>query len=269
MRPAPQRRGAVGNAVLPGYNVPMLETSVVEAARILRSARRVVALTGAGVSAESGVPTFRGAGGLWEGKRVESVASPEAFGADPVTVWRFYEGRRRNLAGVTPNPAHMVLAGWQGRFPGCTVVTQNVDGLHQAAGSRGVLELHGSIWRLRCTGCGRERDERTVPLPQLPPVCPACGAMERPGVVWFGEILPREVVDAALAAVESCEVLVVVGTSAVVHPAAGLVDVAASAGARVIEVNPEASAQAHLAAVSLRGPAGRVLPLVEARLGEG
>jgi NAD-dependent deacetylase len=247
----------------------MLETSVVEAARILRSAHAVAALTGAGVSAESGVPTFRGAGGLWEGRRIEQVATPEAFDGDPMTVWRFYEERRRGLTAAKPNAAHEVLAGWQGRFPVYTLVTQNVDGLHQAAGSGGVLELHGSIWRVRCTGCGREREERTVPLPQLPPRCPDCHAMERPGVVWFGELLPREVVDAAVAAIESCDVLVVVGTSAVVYPAAGLVEVAATAGARVVEVNPEASAQAHLASVKLRGPAGQILPLLEARLGEG
>jgi len=246
----------------------VLETSVGEAVRLLHSAARVAVLTGAGVSAESGVPTFRGAGGLWEGRRVEELASPGAFAADPATVWRFYEGRRRALAGVGPNPAHVVLARWQDRFPTYTLVTQNVDGLHQAAGSRGVLELHGSIWRVRCTSCGREREERTVPLPELPPRCPACGSPERPGVVWFGEELPRDVVDAAVGSVEGCEVLVVVGTSAVVFPAAGLVDVAVTAGARVVEVNPEESAQAHLADVAVRGRAGEVLPLVDARLGE-
>ncbi len=251
-----------------GYNGPVLETSVVEAARALRTAKRVAVLTGAGVSAESGVPTFRGAGGLWEGRRVEDVASPDAFAADPLTVWRFYEQRRRNLAPVKPNPAHRVLAAWQDRFPAYTLVTQTVDELHQAAGSRGVLELHGSIWRVRCTACGRERSERTVPLPTLPPRCPTCRSAERPAVVWFGEVLPRSVVDVAVAAFERCEVLVVVGTSAVVYPAAGLVDVAANAGATVVEVNPEASAQAHLAGVSLRGPAGQVLPLVDARLRE-
>ncbi len=246
----------------------MLETSVVQAAQTLRAAEHVVVLTGAGVSAESGVPTFRGAGGLWEGRRVEDVASPGAFGADPVAVWRFYEERRRKLAGVKPNPAHEVLARWQDRFPSFTLVTQNVDGLHQAAGSRVVLELHGSIWRVRCTSCGREREERTVPLPALPPLCPECQSLERPAVVWFGELLPQEVTATAVAAVEGCDVLMVVGTSAVVYPAAGLVAVAADARARVIEVNPEASAQAHLADVALRGPAGQVLPQVETRLRE-
>lgn len=246
----------------------MQSESVAEAAEILRSAQRVVAFTGAGVSAESGVPTFRGAGGLWEGHPVEELASPRGFYADPVKVWRFYEERRRNLANVKPNPAHRVLAGWQERFPRYAVVTQNVDGLHQAAGARGVLELHGSIWRMRCLGCGREREERTVPLPRVPPLCSECGAMERPGVVWFGEFLPEVVMAAAFAAIEGCEVLVVVGTSAVVYPAAGFVEVAATAGAKVIEVNPEASSMAHFADVALRGPAGELLPLVDARLAE-
>ena len=246
----------------------MQPESVAEAAEILRWAQRVVAFTGAGVSAESGVPTFRGAGGLWEGHPVEELASPRGFYADPVKVWRFYEERRRNLANVKPNPAHRVLAGWQERFPRYAVVTQNVDGLHQAAGARGVLELHGSIWRVRCLGCGREREERTVPLPRVPPLCSKCGAMERPGVVWFGEFLPEAVMAAAFAAIEKCEVLVVVGTSAVVYPAAGFVEVAATAGAKVIEVNPEASSMAHFADVALRGPAGELLPLVDARLAE-
>jgi NAD-dependent deacetylase len=246
----------------------MHEQGIAQAAEILRSAQRVVAFTGAGVSAESGVPTFRGAGGLWEGHPVEELASPHGFYADPVKVWRFYEERRRNLAHVRPNPAHHVLARWQDRFSRYTIVTQNVDGLHQDAGARGVLELHGSIWHVRCLGCEREREERTVPLPQVPPLCSECGAMERPAVVWFGEFLPEMVMAASFAAIERCEVLVVVGTSAVVYPAAGFVEVAATAGAKVIEVNPEASRMAHLADVALRGPAGELLPLVDARLAE-
>jgi NAD-dependent deacetylase len=247
----------------------MFQDEVRRAAEILRSATRVVAFTGAGVSAESGVATFRGAGGLWEGHRIEEVASPHAFAADPVHVWRFYDQRRTNVAKVRPNPAHEVLAAWQERFPNYTLVTQNVDGLHQGAGSRRVVELHGSLWRVRCTGCGREREDRTAPLPELPPRCPECGAMERPDVVWFGEALPAEAFLVAEAAAKVCEVLVVVGTSAVVYPAAGLVAVAAAVGAKVIEVNPEASALAHLADVTLRGPAGAVLPQVDAMLAGG
>ncbi len=247
----------------------MPDEDVARAAEILRSARRVVAFTGAGVSAESGVPTFRGPGGLWEGRPVEEVATPGAFRADPATVWRFYEERRCRLATVQPNPAHRVLASWEDRFPSYTLATQNVDGLHRAAGARCVLELHGSLWGVRCTACGGEREDRAVPLPELPPRCPLCGGMERPAVVWFGEALPAAVIAEAQAAAETCDALVVVGTSAVVYPAAGLVRIAAAAGARVIEVNPAASALAHLADVTLRGPAGTLLPAVDARLREG
>ncbi len=236
------------------------------AAGRLRRARRVVAFTGAGVSAESGVPTFRGAGGLWEGRPIEEVATPQGFAADPRKVWQFYEERRCNLARCRPNPAHDVLARWQEQFPVYTLVTQNVDSLHEDAGAREVLHLHGSIWTVRCTVCGRERPERATPLPELPPRCPACGAMERPGVVWFGEYLPEEALRAALRAAAAADVLVVVGTSAVVYPAAGLVQRAAAAGAAVIEVNPEASALAHLADVELRGPAGELLPRLDALL---
>jgi NAD-dependent deacetylase len=239
------------------------------AAALLRRARRVVAFTGAGVSAESGVPTFRGAGGLWEGRAVEEVATPQGFAADPEMVWRFYEQRRCNLTRCRPNPAHAVLAAWQRRFADYTLVTQNVDGLHEEAGATAVLHVHGSIWTVRCTRCGRERHEPAAPLPEVPPRCPACGAMERPGVVWFGEMLPEDVLGAATQAARRAEVMVVVGTSAVVYPAAGLVQIAAAAGAAVIEVNPEASALAHLADVGLRGPAGALLPRLDALLAGG
>jgi NAD-dependent deacetylase len=236
------------------------------AAALLQRARRVVAFTGAGVSAESGVPTFRGAGGLWEGRPIEQVATPQGFAADPLLVWQFYEQRRCNLVRCRPNPAHEVLAAWQRRFASYTLVTQNVDDLHEEAGAQDVLHLHGSIWTVRCTACGRARHERTAPLPEVPPRCPECGAMERPGVVWFGEMLPEDVVRAASDAAARAEVMVVVGTSAVVYPAAGLVQIAASAGAAVIEVNPEASALARLADVELRGPAGELLPRLDALL---
>lgn len=236
-----------------------------EAARVLRGARRVVAFTGAGVSAESGVPTFRGTGGLWEGHRVEQVATPEAFAADPLLVWRFYEQRRINLHRCRPNPAHEVLARWQERFSSFVLTTQNVDGLHEDAGSREVLHLHGSIWRVRCLVCGAEREDRTAPFPSLPPRC-SCGGLLRPAVVWFGEALPIEVLETSMTACERCDVLLVVGTSAVVYPAAGLVEVAAWAGATVIEVNPQPSALASLAQVALRGPAGVLLPQLEAAL---
>ena len=237
------------------------------AAALLRSARRVAVLTGAGVSAESGVPTFRGSGGLWEGRPIEEVASLQGFLADPVRVWRFYEERRRRLIDVRPNPGHEVLARWQKCFERYDLITQNVDGLHQAAGAENVLELHGNIWRVRCLGCGREREDRTVPFPELPPRCEACGGMERPAVVWFGEFLPQDVLQAASRAAEGAEVLLVVGTSAVVYPAAGLVEVTARHGGKVVEVNPDPSALAHAATVQLRGPSGDLLPRLAALVG--
>jgi len=244
----------------------VLEESILAAARALGAASRVMAFTGAGVSAESGVATFRGAGGLWEGHPVEEVATPGAFKADPLRVWRFYEARRAQARTVRPNPAHEVLAAWQSRFPAYVLATQNVDGLHQAAGSHDVLELHGGLWRVRCCTCGNRRIDRTVPLPELPPRCAACGGLERPDIVWFGEMLPGEVLEAASRAARAAQVLLVVGTSAVVYPAAGLVEIASSAGATIIEVNPQASALAHLADIVLRGPAGELLPRVAASL---
>lgn len=241
----------------------MNRSDLERAAAVLRKAKRVVVMTGAGVSAESGVPTFRAADGLWEGHRIEEVATPEGFFADPEKVWRFYDGRRQNLARVSPNPGHEVMARWQERFAAYTLVTQNVDGLHQRAGSRGVLELHGSIWRVRCAECHREREDRTVPLAELPPRCALCGGLERPGVVWFGEILPQDTLDAAARAAVKADAALVAGTSSLVYPAAGLVELAAGSGATVIEVNPVASALAQLAEVALRGPSGEVLPVLE------
>jgi NAD-dependent deacetylase len=242
------------------------EHDIRRAAELLQGAQRVVAFTGAGVSAESGVPTFRGTGGLWEGHPVEHVATPQAFAADPARVWRFYQQRRQGLAAVRPNPAHEVLARWQERFPDFTLVTQNVDGLHAAAGSRGSLCLHGSLWTVRCAACGAERDDRTLTFRELPPRCARCGGPERPGVVWFGELLPAQVFAAAQSAAARAEVMVVVGTSAVVYPAASLVQVAAMGGAAIIEINPEASALASLSTIALRGPAGELLPRVDAVL---
>jgi len=246
----------------------MVTEALTHAAALLAGARRVAVLTGAGVSAESGVPTFRGSGGLWEGRPVEEVASPQGFLADPLRVWRFYEERRRRLVGVRPNPGHDVLARWQGCFQEYHLITQNVDGLHQLAGADRVLELHGNLWRVRCLVCGRERDDRTVPFPELPPRCATCGGLERPGVVWFGEFLPQDVLQIASQAAEEAEVLVVVGTSAVVYPAAGLVEVTARHGGKVIEINPDPSALAHVATVQLRGPSGDVLPRLAALMGK-
>ncbi|MCS7046263.1 MAG: NAD-dependent deacylase [Gemmataceae bacterium] len=238
-----------------------LQAALTRAAALVGAARRLAVLTGAGISAESGIATFRGAGGLWEGYRVEDVATPRAFQRDPALVWRFYNLRRANLASVAPNPGHHALAMLERRFPpgNFTLITQNVDGLHQAAGSRNVLEIHGAIRRVRCTGCGLNEDRGTAPLPDLPK-CERCGALLRPDVVWFEEMLPADVWRRADEAVRASNCLLVVGTSAVVYPAAGLIDVARAGGSDIIEVNLETTPASCHADVILRGPSGQLLP---------
>jgi NAD-dependent deacetylase len=232
-----------------------------KAANHLRRAETVAVLTGAGVSAESGLPTFRGAGGLWEGQRVEDVATPYAFERDPQLVWRFYNARRARLGSVLPNAGHLALVELEarlgsGRF---TLITQNVDGLHRAAGSQHVLEIHGSLRRVRCTGCHRIEDRGVEPLSDSP-MCSACGQLLRPAVVWFYEPLPLDIWNEAETAVRTAQCLIVAGTSAVVYPAAGLIEMALDAGASVIEVNPEETAASRLATVFLAGPSGQLLP---------
>jgi NAD-dependent deacetylase len=229
------------------------------AAARLREAMSVLVLTGAGISAESGVPTFRGDGGLWRQFRVEDLATAEAFERDPRLVWEWYDWRRQRVGEARPNAAHEALVMLENRVPEMLVVTQNVDGLHEAAGSRRVMELHGSLWRLRCVSCRREQDDRRTPLPELPPRC-ECGGLLRPGVVWFGEALPQQALFESFTAAQRAEVVIVVGTSSVVYPAAALPQAAKSTGAFVIEINPEATSLTPIADVSLRGTAVALVP---------
>lgn len=224
----------------------------------IKEASSVTVLTGAGISAESGIPTFRGATGLWKQFRPEDLATPDAFARNPNLVWEWYDWRRGLIGEAKPNAGHLALADLERRVPRFTLVTQNVDGLHKRAGSRSVLEVHGSIWKLRCTECKRSWLDPSVPLP-LPPHC-QCGALARPGVVWFGEDLPHDVWLAAETATMNCRVFLVVGTSAVVYPVAGLVDLAHSWGAKVIEVNIEETMISTSVDCSLVGPAGETLP---------
>ena len=217
-----------------------------------RKPKKVVAFTGAGVSADSGIPTFRGPHGLWRNFRSEDLATPEAFARDPQLVWEWYEWRRDLIRKAQPNAAHVAIAS----LPEAVVVTQNVDGLHARAGSRTVIELHGNIFRVRCTREARTSD-RVEAFDSLPPRCD-CGAPLRPDVVWFGEMLPEDAVARASSAVMSADLLLVVGTSGIVYPAAGLVQLCHG---MVVEVNPEPSG---LAAVTVPGRAAEVLPaLVE------
>lgn len=200
---------------------------------------RVAALTGAGISAESGVPTFRGASGLWRDHRPEDLATPEAFSRDPSLVWEFYAWRRTLVAGAKPNRAHLILAQIEAEGHDLIIITQNVDGLHQKAGSRRVIELHGSLWQLRCTLCNTRWDSIDTPLPELPPTCSECGGLARPNVVWFGESLDQRVLQQAINIIQEVDTLLVIGTSALVQPAASFPLLAKKAKVEVIEINPQ------------------------------
>ncbi|HEX7808829.1 MAG TPA: NAD-dependent deacylase [Thermoanaerobaculia bacterium] len=197
-----------------------------------RAPRTVAVLTGAGVSADSGIPTFRGAGGLWREFRPEDLATPEAFRSDPGLVWEWYEWRRGLIRDAKPNAAHEAIA----RLEDATVITQNVDGLHTRAGSRDIIELHGNIFRVRCVREGTTTTHEE-PFAESPPHC-ACGALLRPDVVWFGEALSNDALAAAAAAVAGADLVLIIGTSGVVYPAAGLASVAKGL---TIEINPEVS----------------------------
>lgn len=228
-----------------------------QAKQWLQDARRVAVVTGAGVSAESGVPTFRGAGGLWNNFRAEDLATPEAFRRDPGLVWEWYEWRRGLIAKCEPNEGHRALVRLERAKPEFWLATQNVDGLHELAGSRRIGRIHGSIWVVRCLACGDER-ERREPFGELPPRCD-CGGLLRPGVVWFGEALPEREWLRAEQAARECEVMLVAGTSAAVYPAAGLAPLAKRGGARVIEVNLEATALSPMADAALHGKSSEIL----------
>ena len=230
-----------------------------QARQWLKKASKIAVLTGAGISAESGVPTFRGPRGMWRRLRPEDLATPGAFARDPKLVWEWYAWRRGLIAETKPNAGHRALARLEERTGEFALVTQNVDGLHDRAGSRNILKVHGDIWDVRCLECGNESREERLKFPELPPRC-ACGGMLRPGVVWFGEGLPAGVWDAAERAVEACDVMLVVGTSAVVYPAAGLVPLAKAAGAKVIEINLEETPFSASLDKSFRGKAGELLP---------
>ena len=227
-----------------------------------QSAKSVVVLTGAGVSAESGVPTFRGGGNtaVWKGMPFNVISSSGMVQRDLPAVWEWFDYRRELLQELQPNPAHREIALWQQRFSQFTLVTQNIDGLHQKAGSQNVIELHGSIWRARCVGC-HARYEIAVDT-ERPDSCHDCGDRLRPDVVLFGEMLPPGVFELAAEKTSECELCFVVGTSAIVYPAAGLPEIARSAGAYLCEVNPECTPLSDICDEVLTGKAGDVLPLL-------
>jgi NAD-dependent deacetylase len=226
----------------------------------LRDAKHVAVLTGAGVSAESGLPTFRDPmTGLWAKYRPEDLATPEAFARDPRLVWEWYEWRRGLVAAARPNSGHLALAEMERRVPRFTLLTQNVDGLHQRAGSRKVVELHGNITRSKCF----EEEHPVESWPEsgdVPPRCPRCGSPLRPDVVWFGESLPAAAVSAAMEAVETCDIFFSIGTSGMVQPAASFCHRAGARGATVVIINPDVSNFSPGSQVLVQGPSGRVLP---------
>ncbi|MGK4007460.1 NAD-dependent deacylase [Sorangium sp. So ce1036] len=249
----------------------------------LSRSRKIAVLTGAGVSAESGIPTFRGAGGLWRRHDATRLATPEAWQRDPGLVWEFYHHRRERALGCRPNPAHHALARLEARWRDAggafTLITQNIDGLHEQAGSRSVVRLHGSLWQVRCLSCGAVTENRDVPItPAFAgsgspdpdaharrftaaelPHC-GCGGVQRPHVVWFGEALQASDLAAAADAIDGCDLLLVVGTSAVVYPAAGFVPMARRHGALIAEINVEPSAVTSLCDFVFTGGAGEILP---------
>jgi NAD-dependent deacetylase len=226
---------------------------------LIAPARSIVVLTGAGISAESGVPTFRGPGGLWREYRAEDLATPGAFERDPKLVWEWYDWRRQKIAPAKPNLGHYALVTLEKRAPELTLITQNVDGLHPAAGSRNLLEIHGNLWRTRCLSCGDVRENRETPIGRIPPRC-RCDGMLRPDVVWFGESLPVDLLQKAIRAVDACDLMLVVGTSGLVQPAASMAETVLARGMPVVEINLDPTPLSDHATHALHGKSGEILP---------
>jgi NAD-dependent deacetylase len=235
---------------------------IADVARLLIAARSVCVSTGAGMSVESGLDTFRGDDGLWSKVDVNEMATPEAFRRNTAKVWAWYRYRRQRLAQIEPHAGHRVLAEWETRVPDFTLVTQNIDGLHHRAGSQNVIELHGRLDVARCTYC----DYNVQTLEDLgeDPACPVCRKRMRPGVVWFGEALPPGSIESAFVAAQRCNVFMVIGTSGVVQPAASLADTAKSFGARVVEINPNPTELSPLADICLRSGCQAALAALDA-----
>jgi NAD-dependent deacetylase len=242
------------------------ENPIRQVSERLQLASQVTVLTGAGISAASGVPTFRGEEGLWRSYSPQQLATPEAFQKDPRLVWEWYNWRRELISKCQPNAAHHVIARWSKHYPGFALITQNVDGLHERAGTEHVIRFHGSIWEVQCWNSCDASPERwvdnTVPFPQIPPACPYCGGFLRPGVVWFGEGIDTDVLDLTAQALH-CEVFMTIGTSAQVYPAAALAGQAHANGAFTVEINLEATPASDHVDLSIQGPAEAILSEIE------
>jgi NAD-dependent deacetylase len=251
------------------------DRNIRQAADVIESSRNLVVLSGAGVSKESGVPTFRDAmEGLWEKYDPQQLATPQAFRANPKLVWDWYEFRRGLVRNAQPNPGHRALAALEKRAPNLRIITQNVDDLHEQAGSQNVIHLHGNIAQSKCfdncQGAPTLIDLEALTWDRAigPPSCPHCGGWVRPNVVWFGEILPQDQLRAAMTASQNCDLMLVVGTSGLVTPAANMPHYARSAGAKIIEVNPDHTMITQIADIKLKGPSGEMLPRVLEALDE-
>ena len=271
------RRSCVAMSRMPSSDLAKFKAEFAEA-------KNVVVLTGAGVSAESGVPTFRGAGGYWRTFSAPDLATPEAFRSDPSLVWEFYHYRRELMLTKSPNAAHKAIAEAQKRLRSkgkqLTVITQNIDRLHQAGGAQDVVELHGALYRVRCTSCGAESENKDSPIceslrgkgapdpdaanARIPaedlPRCTDCGGLLRPAVVWFGEGLDDEVLEVSAKALDDCDLCLVVGTSSVVYPAAMFAPQVAAKGVTVAEFNTESTGVTKRFGYHFCGPCGQTLP---------
>lgn len=225
----------------------------------LKETQYLLVITGAGISAESGIPTFRGNDGLWQNYRAEELATPWAFERDPITVWKWYDWRRDIIGKAEPNPGHLAIKEFEEIFEGFFLITQNVDGLHGRTGIKNMIEIHGNLWRVRCERDGRTSMLMDVPLKQIPPKC-TCGSILRPDVVWFGESMPTEAIQRSYNVMSLCDTLLVVGTSGVVYPVATFPQTVKENGGFVIEVNMEPTPISSIADISLFGKSGDILP---------
>ncbi len=236
-----------------------LDKALAETRRRLARAKAVTVLTGAGMSADSGVPTFRGPEGLWRTFRAADLATPSAFSSNPQLVWEWYNWRRELIATKSPNPAHRALVTLEERFPTFTLITQNVDGLHARAGSKKLIEIHGNIWKVRCTNCGKVSVNEDVPISILP-YCTRCNGLLRPHIVWFGEALDSYDIQKSVEALQNCDVMLVIGTSGIVQPAASFAEMAKRAGAFIAEINLTATSEKGSVDAILQGRAAAIVP---------
>ena len=241
-----------------------MEKEIAKAYELVTNSNEIVVLTGAGISAESGIPTYRGEEGLWRNYDPHELATPEAFFKNPKLVWEWYDSRRAIMKNAKPNPGHFAITALEKEKRDFTLITQNVDGLHFAAGTRNVIELHGSLWEIKCTETECEKVEKNyqVPIPELPPMCDACDGIMKPNTVLFGEIIPMERIDRCLFAIEQCDLLLIVGTSGVVEPAASMGLIAKKSEKPVVEINIDVTPGTGLYDASVMGKSGEILPLL-------